>query len=193
MRLRTVSPYLMATGAAAWLTRAARAISSTEVFHGNGWRLSRFAWAVTLLNVTTTAPSASAFAGPSRAARELPRLPGRPHGAGNRRPPTFHQARGCPAAAGSTLPAETGYANMAIATRPHCRRPRHRTVFADLPAEVLAWLLAHGEVRAYAPDETIMVPGDAAERMLAVVAGGMQFYAVQVASASRYFASRPGR
>ena len=138
MRLRTVSPYLMATGAAAWLTRAARAISRTEVFHGNGWRLSRFAWAVTLLNVTTIAPSASAFAGPSRAARELPRLPGRPHGAGNRRPPTFHQARGCPAAAGSTLPAETGYANMAIATPLTPADLATVTAFAGLPADTLA-------------------------------------------------------
>jgi signal transduction histidine kinase len=50
------------------------------------------------------------------------------------------------------------------------------TLFADLPAEVLHWLLAHGESRAFAAGETIFEPGSPAEYMVAVVRGGMQFY-----------------
>ncbi len=50
------------------------------------------------------------------------------------------------------------------------------TVFAGLPDEVLNWLLTHGTARAYAPDAVINAVGDAADELLAVVRGRMQFY-----------------
>ncbi|WP_141765608.1 Crp/Fnr family transcriptional regulator, partial [Hymenobacter coccineus] len=50
------------------------------------------------------------------------------------------------------------------------------TAFAGLPDETLAWLLAHGEDRHYGPDETVVQAGDAAQYMMAVVAGGIQFF-----------------
>ena len=53
------------------------------------------------------------------------------------------------------------------------------TAFAGLPDETLAWLLAHGEQRAFAPGETIIEPGSAADFMMAAVRGGIQFYAVK--------------
>lgn len=49
--------------------------------------------------------------------------------------------------------------------------------FAGLPPDVLAWLLAHGEDRRYGPDETIVQPGDAAEFLMAILQGGIQFFA----------------
>ena len=51
------------------------------------------------------------------------------------------------------------------------------TAFAGLPADTVAWLLAHGEGRTYAPDETAIEPGQPADWMMAVVRGGLQFYA----------------
>jgi signal transduction histidine kinase len=48
-------------------------------------------------------------------------------------------------------------------------------VFQDLPTEVLAWLLQAGELRRYAADETIITLGAPADRLFAVVAGGMQY------------------
>ncbi|RZK47048.1 MAG: cyclic nucleotide-binding domain-containing protein, partial [Hymenobacter sp.] len=51
--------------------------------------------------------------------------------------------------------------------------------FEGLPPEVLAWLLQAGELRQYAPDEVIVEPGAPADRMLAVVAGAMQYYNVE--------------
>jgi signal transduction histidine kinase len=48
--------------------------------------------------------------------------------------------------------------------------------FQNLPAEVLAWLLQEGELRRYAPGETIVNTGDPAEFMIGVVQGAMQFY-----------------
>jgi signal transduction histidine kinase len=53
------------------------------------------------------------------------------------------------------------------------------TAFADLPADTLAWLLAHGEAHTYAPNEVIIEAGSAADFMMAVVRGGIQFYAAQ--------------
>lgn len=53
------------------------------------------------------------------------------------------------------------------------------TAFAGLPDETLSWLLAHGETRAFAPGETINEPGAVAEYMMAVIHGGIQFYALQ--------------
>jgi signal transduction histidine kinase len=52
------------------------------------------------------------------------------------------------------------------------------TAFEGLPAEVLTWLLQAGELRQYAPGEVIVEPGAPADRMLGVVAGGMQYYGV---------------
>ena len=50
--------------------------------------------------------------------------------------------------------------------------------FADLPPAVLAWLAARGERRAY-PDGTIIFePGTPAELMMAVLQGGLQFFAL---------------
>ncbi len=48
--------------------------------------------------------------------------------------------------------------------------------FADLPAETLAWLLAHGEGRTYAPGETVLQAGDDAEYMMAVLRGGLEIF-----------------
>ncbi|MET4076601.1 ATP-binding protein [Hymenobacter sp. UYCo722] len=53
------------------------------------------------------------------------------------------------------------------------------TAFAGLPADTVAWLLAHGEGRTYAAGETIFEPGTPAEFMTAVLRGGIQFYAQQ--------------
>ena len=52
----------------------------------------------------------------------------------------------------------------------------HVTAFAGLPSETLAWLAAHGEIRRFAPNEVITRAGDEAEFMMAVLAGGLQFY-----------------
>ncbi|GAB2774766.1 signal transduction histidine kinase [Hymenobacter luteus] len=49
-------------------------------------------------------------------------------------------------------------------------------VFADLPAPTLQWLADHGARRIFAPDETIVQPGDEAEYMMALLRGGIQFY-----------------
>ncbi|SNC76919.1 Histidine kinase-, DNA gyrase B-, and HSP90-like ATPase [Hymenobacter gelipurpurascens] len=51
--------------------------------------------------------------------------------------------------------------------------------FADLPPDVLEWLLAHGEVRHFAPNEPVVQPGDEAEFMMASLEGGLQFFAVR--------------
>ncbi|MCA8832938.1 sensor histidine kinase [Hymenobacter pini] len=51
--------------------------------------------------------------------------------------------------------------------------------FAGLPPETLDWLLTHGEQRCYNPGEVVSRPGDEAEYMMAVLAGGLQFYVVQ--------------
>ncbi len=48
--------------------------------------------------------------------------------------------------------------------------------FQGLPTEVLDWLLQAGELRQYAPDETIVSAGAPADVMLGVVSGGMQYY-----------------
>ncbi|QKG58313.1 GHKL domain-containing protein [Hymenobacter sp. BRD128] len=50
------------------------------------------------------------------------------------------------------------------------------TAFQNLPADVLTWLSEHGELCRYADGETIVQAGEPASRMLAVVAGGMQYY-----------------
>jgi signal transduction histidine kinase len=50
------------------------------------------------------------------------------------------------------------------------------TAFQNLPAEVLAWLSEHGEFCRYDEGETIVQVGEPASRMIAVLAGGMQYY-----------------
>ena len=50
------------------------------------------------------------------------------------------------------------------------------TAFQNLPAEVLAWLESTGELWQYADGETIVRTGDPADRMMAVVRGGMQYF-----------------
>ncbi|SMB83119.1 histidine kinase [Hymenobacter roseosalivarius DSM 11622] len=52
-------------------------------------------------------------------------------------------------------------------------------VFADLPPETINWLLAHGERREYAAEETVFNAGDQAEYMIAVLRGEMQFFALR--------------
>ncbi|GAA3957445.1 hypothetical protein [Hymenobacter antarcticus] len=51
--------------------------------------------------------------------------------------------------------------------------------FAGLPAATLTWLLAHGEMRAYTDGESIINAGDTADFRMAVLRGGVQFYAVK--------------
>ncbi|RSK48078.1 sensor histidine kinase [Hymenobacter rigui] len=48
--------------------------------------------------------------------------------------------------------------------------------FAGLPPETLDWLLANGEQRCFEPGEIVARPGDEAEYMMAILAGGLQFY-----------------
>ena len=48
--------------------------------------------------------------------------------------------------------------------------------FAGLPPETLNWLLAQGEQRCCEPGEVVSRAGDEAEYLMAVLAGGMQFY-----------------
>ena len=67
------------------------------------------------------------------------------------------------------------------------------TAFADLPADTLAWLLAHGEGRHYAAGETILEPGAPAEYMTAVLHGGLQFYAVKGAQRDPVFRVEAGQ
>ena len=52
-------------------------------------------------------------------------------------------------------------------------------LLADLPAETLNWLIAHGQQREYAPGQTILQPGAPAEFMMVVLTGGIQFYAIR--------------
>ena len=51
--------------------------------------------------------------------------------------------------------------------------------FQNLPPETLAWLLEHGERRELPDGDTVVQPGDAAEYMMAVLQGSIQFYSVQ--------------
>jgi signal transduction histidine kinase len=48
--------------------------------------------------------------------------------------------------------------------------------FADLPAEVLNWLLTHGSARHFAPGEIVFEPETPAEYLIAIVRGTVQFY-----------------
>ena len=67
------------------------------------------------------------------------------------------------------------------------------TAFADLPADTVAWLLAHGESRRYAAGETIFEPGAPAEFMTAVLHGGIQFYAAKGAQRDPIFRIEAGQ
>ena len=48
--------------------------------------------------------------------------------------------------------------------------------FQNLPAAVLAWLTSVGELCQYADEEVITRAGDPADKMMAVVRGGMQYF-----------------
>ncbi|MDO7875033.1 ATP-binding protein [Hymenobacter sp. ASUV-10] len=50
------------------------------------------------------------------------------------------------------------------------------TAFAGLPEAVLSWLLAHGEVRHFAPGDTIFEPESPADYLVAILRGAIQFY-----------------
>ncbi|MGI4835322.1 MAG: ATP-binding protein [Janthinobacterium lividum] len=50
------------------------------------------------------------------------------------------------------------------------------TAFQNLPPAVLGWLSETGTLQRYTTGETVVSPGEAADRLLAVVAGGMQYY-----------------
>ena len=50
------------------------------------------------------------------------------------------------------------------------------TAFQNLPAEVLHWLSEHGKLCQYTDGEVIVEPGAAAEYMMGVLSGEMQFY-----------------
>ncbi|MFD1871168.1 sensor histidine kinase [Hymenobacter bucti] len=65
--------------------------------------------------------------------------------------------------------------------------------FEGLPPEVLAWLLEAGEVRHYAPGEVVVEPDSPADRLLAVLTGAMQYYAVTSASHTPVFRVEAGR
>jgi signal-transduction protein with cAMP-binding, CBS, and nucleotidyltransferase domain len=61
------------------------------------------------------------------------------------------------------------------------------TAFQDLPPEVLDWLVQAGELRQYAAGEVVVEPGSPADRLLAVVAGAVQYYAVNSIQARLFF------
>jgi signal transduction histidine kinase len=65
--------------------------------------------------------------------------------------------------------------------------------FQDLPAEVLAWLLMHGELRRYAPGEVIVATGSPADRMLAVVAGAVQYTSKVAGQSEAKFRAETGQ
>ena len=67
------------------------------------------------------------------------------------------------------------------------------TAFAGLPTATLQWLLAHGEPRAFAPDEPIIETGAPADFMMAVVRGGIQFYALQGSQRTPIFRVETGQ
>ncbi|WP_167852122.1 sensor histidine kinase [Hymenobacter elongatus] len=65
--------------------------------------------------------------------------------------------------------------------------------FQGLPPQTLEWLVAHGERRDYAPDEVVARPGDEAEYMMAILTGGLQFYAVRNGQREPVFRLEPGQ
>ena len=67
------------------------------------------------------------------------------------------------------------------------------TVFAGLPDATLNWLLEHGERRDLPDGATVLQPGDPAKYMMAVLNGGIQFYAVQKGSQEPRFRVEQGQ
>ncbi|RYU81090.1 sensor histidine kinase [Hymenobacter persicinus] len=65
--------------------------------------------------------------------------------------------------------------------------------FQNLPAETTDWLLAHGEAREYADGAPINQPGDAAEYMMAVLRGGIQFFSLHNGSREPRFRVAAGQ
>ncbi|MBF9223717.1 ATP-binding protein [Hymenobacter ruricola] len=67
------------------------------------------------------------------------------------------------------------------------------TAFAGLPDATLDWLLAHGTGRTAAHGETLFEPGAPAELMVAVIRGGIQFYAAKGAQRDPIFRVEAGQ
>ena len=66
------------------------------------------------------------------------------------------------------------------------------TAFEGLPPEVLDWLVEAGEIRQYTAGEVVVEPGSPADRLLAVVTGAVQYYAVNSVQASPIFRVETG-
>ncbi|GAA4393081.1 sensor histidine kinase [Hymenobacter koreensis] len=64
--------------------------------------------------------------------------------------------------------------------------------FQDLPPDVLAWLLAHGERRDFSPNETFVQPGEPAEYMMALLQGSVQFSVVRNGQREAIFRTEKG-
>ena len=67
------------------------------------------------------------------------------------------------------------------------------TAFAGLPDNTLAWLLAHGEARAYPDGATLIEPGSSADFLLALVRGSVQFYQLRGNQREPIFRVEPGQ
>ncbi|OUJ75142.1 sensor histidine kinase [Hymenobacter crusticola] len=67
------------------------------------------------------------------------------------------------------------------------------TTFQGLPLETIDWLLMNGERRDYAPDASIVQPGDPAEYLTAFVQGGVQFFRTQNGHREPYFRIETGQ
>jgi len=65
--------------------------------------------------------------------------------------------------------------------------------FADLPTEVLDWLIANGERVAFAPGGEIFQPGTPAQFMVAILAGGIQFFAMRNGQREPIFRAEAGQ
>lgn len=66
------------------------------------------------------------------------------------------------------------------------------TAFAGLPEEVLSWLLTHGEVRHFAPGDTIFKPDTPADYLVAVLRGTIQFYSGNLGQREPIFRAEQG-
>lgn len=89
--------------------------------------------------------------------------------------------------------ASAGYCPMPIPTVLTPTDLAPVAAFAGLPPSTVAWLLAHGEGRAYAVGETIFQPGAPAHFMTAVLRGAVQFYAVKGSQRDPIFRVETGR
>jgi len=67
------------------------------------------------------------------------------------------------------------------------------TAFAGLPDATHVWLLAHGEIRTYTDGEVVIEPGAAADYLMAIVHGGVQFYQVKGSQREPMFRAEAGQ